>query len=106
MNKTIVFTGLALLSAGLTGCIAEPYPYNGGPAPYYGTSVAPGYAYGEVGYFPYYRSQHIYSGYNNGYWHHQSGVAHSGGGRGAPQGAAQGHGGGHGGGGHGDGGRH
>lgn len=70
----------ALACVGLAGCVgvAEPYPYYGGVAPYYGTTVVPAYAGVSVvggGYWPYYHSQHIYSGYNTDYWRHQGSVA-------------------------------
>ncbi len=100
--KKIVILGCALAAiAALSGCVVQPSPYYGGPAPYYGTAYQPGYAYGElgVGYYPYYRSHNIYSNYHNDYWHHQRGFA----GHGGFGGGAHG-GGGHGGGG--NGGRH
>jgi hypothetical protein len=82
MKKTGIYAALLLVSLGLAGCVAEPYPYYGGVAPYYGTSVVPGYAYGEVvtggAYYPYYRNSHVYSRYNVDYWNHQHRVAQAG----------------------------
>jgi hypothetical protein len=83
MKKITIFAYMLLVSASLSSCVVQPqpYPYYGGSAPYYGTAVAPSYAYGEVvagGYYPYYRSQHIYSNYNTDYWHHQHHISQGG----------------------------
>ncbi len=102
-NRIAVLALIALLS----GCVvpAEPAPYYGGSAPYYGTAYVPAYigVYGG-GYYPYYGYQHIHSGYNNGYWHARNGGSHWGGGHpgggGRPAGGGHPGGGGQAGGGH------
>ena len=78
MKKIAMLSSALIVSASLCGCVVEPSPYYGGSAPYYGTAYAPAYAYGTIGiggYYPYQRSQHIYSNYNANYWHNQRGAA-------------------------------
>jgi hypothetical protein len=77
MKNIIRLASALILSVSLSGCVVEPAPYYTGGAPSYGTTYVPAYAYGEVavgGYYPYHRSQHIYSNYNANYWHHQRSV--------------------------------
>jgi len=71
MRKWIL---LAVMGLSVSGCVVEPSPYYGGSAPYYGTSIAPAYVgvgvYGSS--YPYYANRHVYSRYNNDYWHNQA----------------------------------
>jgi len=90
MKKIFLISAGVLALNLLSGCVVGSSPYYGGPAPYYGTTFVPGYAVGETGsYYPYHKSQHIYSNYNASYWQHKNGADHGHPAGGQPHGGEQ-----------------